>query len=120
MAAKRILMLCGDFGEDYETMVPFQALLAVGGEVLIDSERRRKRRDRDHIHGRQLLFDVIVRGFHGPLQLVGLHRAEIEEQHDEPAPAHIDLDGWLHGRGVGRARGRTLRQDRLRRMGDDR
>ena len=30
MAAKRILMLCGDFGEDYETMVPFQALLAVG------------------------------------------------------------------------------------------
>ncbi len=33
MAGKRILMLCGDFGEDYETMVPFQALLAVGHEV---------------------------------------------------------------------------------------
>jgi len=33
MAAKRILMLCGDFGEDYETMVPFQALLAVGHTV---------------------------------------------------------------------------------------
>jgi protease I len=30
MAAKRILMLVGDFGEDYEIMVPFQALLAVG------------------------------------------------------------------------------------------
>ena len=29
MAGKRILMLCGDFGEDYEIMVPFQALLAV-------------------------------------------------------------------------------------------
>jgi len=28
--AKKILMLCGDYGEDYETMVPFQALLAVG------------------------------------------------------------------------------------------
>lgn len=30
MAAKKILMLVGDFGEDYEIMVPFQALLAVG------------------------------------------------------------------------------------------
>jgi protease I len=28
--AKKILMICGDFGEDYETMVPFQALQAVG------------------------------------------------------------------------------------------
>ena len=33
MAAKRILMLVGDFGEDYEIMVPFQALLAVGRTV---------------------------------------------------------------------------------------
>ncbi len=33
MAGKRILMLCGDFSEDYETMVPFQALLAVGHVV---------------------------------------------------------------------------------------
>ncbi|MDH4289856.1 MAG: DJ-1/PfpI family protein [Aquincola sp.] len=31
--AKKILMLCGDFGEDYETMVPFQALQAVGHVV---------------------------------------------------------------------------------------
>jgi protease I len=31
--AKKILMLCGDYGEDYETMVPFQALLAVGHAV---------------------------------------------------------------------------------------
>ena len=30
MAAKRILMLVGDYAEDYETMVPFQTLLAVG------------------------------------------------------------------------------------------
>ena len=29
----KILMLCGDYGEDYETMVPFQALLAVGHTV---------------------------------------------------------------------------------------
>ncbi len=33
MAAKNILMICGDFGEDYEIMVPFQALLAVGHKV---------------------------------------------------------------------------------------
>jgi len=30
---KRILMLVGDFAEDYEVMVPFQALLAVGHTV---------------------------------------------------------------------------------------
>jgi protease I len=33
MAAKTILMPVGDFGEDYEIMVPFQALLAVGHTV---------------------------------------------------------------------------------------
>lgn len=33
MAGKRILMICGDFSEDYETMVPFQTLLAVGHRV---------------------------------------------------------------------------------------
>ena len=33
MAAKKILMLVGDYAEDYETMVPFQALLMVGHAV---------------------------------------------------------------------------------------
>lgn len=33
MSGKRILMLVGDFGEDYEIMVPFQALQAVGHTV---------------------------------------------------------------------------------------
>lgn len=33
MAAKKILMLVGDYAEDYEVMVPFQALLAVGHSV---------------------------------------------------------------------------------------
>ncbi|GGY00506.1 DJ-1/PfpI/YhbO family deglycase/protease [Massilia dura] len=33
MAAKTILFLTGDFAEDYETMVPFQALQAVGHTV---------------------------------------------------------------------------------------
>ncbi|MCQ9616661.1 DJ-1/PfpI family protein [Paenalcaligenes niemegkensis] len=31
--AKKILMICGDYCEDYETMVPFQTLLAVGHHV---------------------------------------------------------------------------------------
>lgn len=33
MASKKILMLVGDFVEDYEVMVPFQALQAVGHKV---------------------------------------------------------------------------------------
>lgn len=33
MAQKKILMLVGDFVEDYEVMVPFQMLLMVGHEV---------------------------------------------------------------------------------------
>jgi protease I len=33
MSAKQILLLTGDFGEDYEIMVPFQALQMVGHEV---------------------------------------------------------------------------------------
>ncbi|MGF1577727.1 MAG: DJ-1/PfpI family protein [Gemmataceae bacterium] len=34
MAAKKILMLVGDFVEDYEVMVPFQVLQMVGHEVV--------------------------------------------------------------------------------------
>ena len=33
MPGKQILMIVGDFGEDYEIMVPFQALQMVGHEV---------------------------------------------------------------------------------------
>lgn len=33
MGAKKILMIAGDYGEDLETMVPFQALQMVGHEV---------------------------------------------------------------------------------------
>jgi len=33
MAGKKILMVTGDFTEDYETMVPFQALTMVGHQV---------------------------------------------------------------------------------------
>ena len=33
MSAKKILILCGDFVEDYEVMVPFQMLLMLGHDV---------------------------------------------------------------------------------------
>lgn len=33
MAGKKVLLLAGDYAEDYETMVPFQTLLAVGHRV---------------------------------------------------------------------------------------
>ena len=33
MAAKKILMIVGDYVEDYEVMVPFQALQMVGHTV---------------------------------------------------------------------------------------
>jgi len=33
MAAKSILMIVGDFVEDYEAMVPYQALLMIGHNV---------------------------------------------------------------------------------------
>ncbi|MEZ5840725.1 MAG: DJ-1/PfpI family protein [Hyphomicrobiales bacterium] len=33
MPGKKVLMIVGDFGEDYEIMVPFQTLLAVGHSV---------------------------------------------------------------------------------------
>ncbi|KZK76944.1 General stress protein 18 [Pseudovibrio sp. Ad46] len=33
MSAKKVLMITGDFTEDYETMVPFQTLGAVGHDV---------------------------------------------------------------------------------------
>jgi protease I len=33
MAAKKLLMLVGDYAEDYEVMIPFQALIMVGHRV---------------------------------------------------------------------------------------
>jgi len=37
MAARKILLLAGDFVEDYEIMVPFQALTMVGHAVHVVS-----------------------------------------------------------------------------------
>lgn len=49
--SKRILMLVGDYAEDYEVMVPFQSLLAVGHTVhAVCPERRKGDRVRTAIH----------------------------------------------------------------------
>lgn len=51
MAAKKILMLTGDFTEDYETMVPFQTLLTLGYTVhAVCPERAAGERIRTAIH----------------------------------------------------------------------
>ena len=52
MAGKKILMICGDYCEDYETMVPFQALLAVGHTVHAVCPGKKARRLRAHGHPR--------------------------------------------------------------------
>ena len=41
MAAKKLLMLVGDYVEDYEAMVPFQALLMVGHTVHVVCPNKR-------------------------------------------------------------------------------
>lgn len=49
--AKKILMLVGDFAEDYEVMVPFQALLAVGHTVhAVCPEKKAGEKIRTAIH----------------------------------------------------------------------
>ena len=51
MSAKNILMLCGDYGEDYETMVPFQMLLMAGHSVdAVCPDRKAGQKIRTAIH----------------------------------------------------------------------
>ena len=51
MAAKKILMIVGDFVEDYEVMVPFQALLMVGHTVhAVCPEKKTGEKVRTAIH----------------------------------------------------------------------
>ncbi len=51
MAAKKILMLVGDYGEDYEIMVPFQALSMVGHQVdAVCPDKKKGQQIRTAIH----------------------------------------------------------------------
>src|SRR5581483_10938032 len=88
--------------------------VVIGRKVLVDRQRRRERRDRDEIGRRELVVDVVVRSLDGAVDFLGLHRAEIEEQYDETAPAHVDLRRRQRRGGGRRFRGRLLRQDRRR------
>ena len=64
--------------------------LAIGGEVLDNLQRRAHRGHGDEIGGRQPLGDVVVARCNRALELLGLHRARIEQQHDQPAVLEID------------------------------
>src|SRR5262249_15974141 len=96
--------------------------LAVGGEILIHSERGRERGHRDEVGRRQFLIDVIVRGFDGPLDFFRLHRAEVEEHHDETAAVHVHVRrgrarrGWGWRGGGGARGGGALLEHRLLRF----
>jgi protease I len=51
MAVKKILMLVGDFVEDYEVMVPFQALLMIGHTVhAVCPDRKAGQKVRTAVH----------------------------------------------------------------------
>ena len=63
---------------------------AVGGEILDHLQRRPDRGDRAQVGRRQLLLDVVVAGSHGALEFLGLHRARVEQQHDQPPVLQID------------------------------
>ena len=80
--------------------------LAVGGEVLDDLERRADRRNRDEIGGRKALGDVVVSRGNRPLELLGLHRARVEQQHDQAPILEVDRLWFRCGDGNSRRRRR--------------
>jgi protease I len=59
MAAKKILMLVGDYVEDYEVMVPFQALQMVGHTVhAVCPDKKAGEKVRTAVHDDQKAFSV--------------------------------------------------------------
>ena len=60
---------------------------AVVGEVQIHLEVASQRDHRDQIGWLHFRLDKFVRGIHGAVDLFGLHRAEVEEQHHQAAVA---------------------------------
>jgi len=82
MAAKKILMLVGDFVEDYEAMVPFQILTMVGHEVhTVCPEKKKGDTVKTAVH------DFI--GDQTYVELPG-HRFAINANFDEVDPAQYD------------------------------
>ncbi|GJH08795.1 DJ-1/PfpI family protein [Caballeronia novacaledonica] len=90
MAAKKILFLTGDFAEDYETMVPFQALQAVGHTV--DAVCPGKRRG-DYVK-------TAIHDFEGDQTYTEKpgHRFTLNASFDEVDPARYDALAIAGGR----------------------
>ena len=73
-----------------------QQQMLIGGEVLIERERLVEGDDRDQVRRMHLLVDVIAGGILRAIEIVGLHRRDVEEHHDQPMIAQL-LPGWRAG-----------------------
>ena len=90
MAAKKILFLTGDFAEDYETMVPFQALQAVGHTVdAVCPGKRAGERVKTAIHD--------FEGDQTYTEKTG-HQFTLNATFDDVVPAHYDALAIAGGR----------------------
>ena len=91
MAQKKILLLTGDFGEDYEIMVPFQALSMIGHQVDAVCPGRKK--------GEQV--PTAVHDFEGDQTYTEKrgHNFTLNASFDEIDPAHYDALVISGGRG---------------------
>ena len=89
-------------------------LRLVRAEIGQHVEARADRRDRHHVGRRHRLFDVGRRRIHRALDVFGLHRGDVEQQDDQPAPGELLRRHRLGRRGRLRRRcgrgggGRTL------------
>ena len=83
-------------------------LLAIAGEIRHDFERRVDRRDGHEIRIAHLVVNVVSGRSCRAIELLGLHRAEIEQQHDQPSSRQLLPTNW---------RGRRRRGGRCRRPG---
>ena len=96
---------------------------AIRREVGEHAERRPDGRDRDEIRGGHLLVDVLPGRLHRALHVLGLHRADVEDQRDQPPAGHhvgrhrrraaAAGSGFAARRPVGAARPRVLGHLRL-------
>src|SRR6516225_188217 len=90
MAVKKILFLTGDFAEDYETMVPFQALQAVGHTVdAVCPGKRAGERVKTAIHD--------FEGDQTYTEKTG-HQFTLNATFDDVVPAHYDALAIAGGR----------------------
>jgi protease I len=90
MAGKKILFLTGDFAEDYETMVPFQALQMVGHTVdAVCPNKKKGERIKTAIHD--------FEGDQTYTEKPG-HQFALNASFDEVNPAHYDALAIAGGR----------------------